>query len=77
MESEQVAEPAQGQDQADNAEIVDQQYPLNERQVAVKNMGKGGQSDLNRAMVDRHHGEAEGDLIKHQLGVASLRVADS
>jgi hypothetical protein len=39
-------------------------------------MGEGGQSDLNRAMVDRHHGQAEGDLIEHQLGMASLRFAD-
>ena len=74
--AEQVAEPAQGQDQTDNAEVVDQQNPLNERQVAVKNMGERGQSDLNRAMVDRHDGETEGHLIKHQPGMASLLVAD-
>ena len=39
-------------------------------------MGERGQSDLNRAMVDRHDGETEGHLIKHQPGMASLLVAD-
>ena len=43
----------------------------------MKNMGEGGQGDLNGAVVDRHHGETEGHLIKHQPGMALLFVADS
>src|SRR5581483_3519864 len=64
--AEQIAEPAHGDDQADENQIVDQNRPLNRRERGFERARQRGQGDQQGALIEADHGLADAHAQKNQ-----------
>ncbi len=73
---EQITETADGDDQADQGKIINQQYPLNGRQTGMKSMGQCRQCDQQGALVQSNNELTDADIEQNERGAPLIRDVD-